>query len=400
MLLPECQRKNERGLIKIVENLADYKEIVDVIKASGGEAFKLCYQCGLCDAVCPWNRVRQFSIRKIIRQATFGLTDIESEEMWRCTTCGNCLRQCPRGVAIIEAGVSLRRIATEYGVFPTPVSPVRGVGASLLGKGNPLSEDRDKRADWAEGLSVKTFTEGMEILYFPGCYLCYDPRLKKVARATANILNRAGVDFGILGSRENCCGESIRKTGDEELFKRLARENIKTFIDAGVHKILVSSPHCYHTFKNEYPEFKVNFEVVHISQYLYELIKEGRLEFTKEYGKKVTYHDPCYLGRHNDIYDEPRQALKKIPGLELTEMADSLEDSLCCGGGGGRIWMETLKGERFSDLRLEQAVDVGAEVLVSACPYCITHFEESRLTLGDNESFEIKDITEIIAEVI
>jgi Fe-S oxidoreductase len=400
MLLPECQRKNERGLIKIVENLADYKEIVDVIKASGGEAFKLCYQCGLCDAVCPWNRVRQFSIRKIIRQATFGLTDIESEEMWRCTTCGNCPRQCPRGVAIIEAGVSLRRIATEYGVFPTPVSPVRGVSASLLGKGNPLSEDRDKRADWAEGLSVKTFTEGMEILYFPGCYLCYDPRLKKVARATANILNRAGVDFGILGSRENCCGESIRKTGDEELFKRLARENIKTFIDAGVHKILVSSPHCYHTFKNEYPEFKVNFEVVHISQYLCELIKEGRLEFTKEYGKKVTYHDPCYLGRHNDIYDEPRQALKKIPGLELTEMADSLEDSLCCGGGGGRIWMETLKGERFSDLRLEQAVDVGAEVLVTACPYCITHFEESRLTLGDNESFEIKDITEIIAEVI
>ena len=386
-----------------MENLADYKEIVDVIKASGGEAFKLCYQCGLCDAVCPWNRVRSFSLRKIIRQATFGLTDIESEEMWRCTTCGNCPRQCPRGVAIIEAGVSLRRIATEYGVFPTPVSPVRGVAASLLGKGNPLSEDRDKRADWAEGLSVKTFTEGMEILYFPGCYLCYDPRLKKVARATANILNRAGVDFGILGSRENCCGESIRKTGDEELFKRLARENIKTFIDAGVHKILVSSPHCYHTFKNEYPEFKVNFEVVHIAQYLCELIKEGRLELTKEYGKKVTYHDPCYLGRHNGIYDEPREVLKKISGLELIEMPDSREDSLCCGGGGGRIWMETPKGERFSDLRVEQASEVGAEVLVTSCPYCITHFEDSRLTLedsNDSDGLEIKDLTEIIQEVI
>ena len=383
-----------------MENLADYKEIVDEIKANGGEAFKLCYQCGLCDTVCPWNRVRPFSMRKIIRQATFGLTDIESEDMWRCTTCGNCPRQCPRGVAIIEAGVSLRRVATEYGVFPTPVSPVRGVSASLLGKGNPLGEDREKRADWAEGLSVKTFSEGMEILYFPGCYLCYDPRLKKVARATANILNRAGVDFGILGSKENCCGESIRKTGDEELFKRLARENIKTFIDNGVRKILVSSPHCYHTFKNEYPEFKVNFEVVHIAQYLFELINEGRLEFTKEYGKKVTYHDPCYLGRHNGIYDEPREALKKIPGVELLEMADTLENSLCCGGGGGRIWMETIKGERFSDLRIEQAVGVGAEVLATSCPYCITHFEESRLTLGDSASFEIKDITEIIQEVI
>ena len=383
-----------------METVAPLREIIDVIKESGGDAFKLCYQCGLCDTVCPWNRVRTFSMRKIVRQATFGLTEIESEEMWRCTTCGNCPRQCPRGVKIIEAGVSLRRIATEYGVFPTSVSPVRGVSASLLGEGNPLSEERKKRADWAQGLTVKPFTEEMEVLYLPGCYLSYDPRLKKVAVATANILNRAGVDFGILGAKENCCGESIRKTGDEELFKRLARENIKTFIDNGVKKILVSSPHCYHTFKNEYPEFRVNFEVVHISQYLSDLIKDGRLEFNKEYAKKVTYHDPCYLGRHNGIYDEPRDVLKKVPGLELNEMPESRINSLCCGGGGGRIWMETLKGERFSDLRLEQAVGVGAEVLVTSCPYCITHFEESRLALEDSESLEIKDITEIVAEVI
>jgi Fe-S oxidoreductase len=263
-----------------------------------------------------------------------------------------------------------------------------------------LNETRKARANWAEGLSVKAFTEGMEILYFPGCYLCYDPRLKKVARAAADILNRAGVDFGILGSSENCCGESIRKTGDEELFKRLARENIKTFIDNGVKKILVSSPHCYHTFKNEYPEFMVNFEVVHISEYLLELINEGRLELTRDYGKKVTYHDPCYLGRHSGKYDEPRKLLKKISGLELIEMADSMENSLCCGGGGGRIWMETPKGERFSDIRIEQAVGVGAVVLATSCPYCITHFEESRLTLKDHGAIEIKDITEIVREVI
>jgi Fe-S oxidoreductase len=383
-----------------VETVAPYKEIIDVIKQSGGEAFKLCYQCGLCDTVCPWNWVRTFSMRKIVRQATFGLTEIESEDIWRCTTCGRCPQQCPRGVKIIECGVSLRRIAAEYGVFPTPVRAVRTVSASLMGKGNPLNEERENRANWTEGLSVKTFTEGMEILYFPGCYLSYDPRLKKVARATANILNLAGIDFGILGSKENCCGESIRKTGDEKLFKRLARENIKTFIDNGVKKILVSSPHCYHTFKNEYPEFRVNFDVVHISQYLFELISEGRLELTKQYGRKVTYHDPCYLGRHNDIYDEPREVLKKIPGLELTEMTDSRADSLCCGGGGGRIWMETPKGERFSDLRLEQAIGIGAEVLVTSCPYCITNFEDSRLNRRDSEVIEIKDITEIIAEVI
>jgi len=383
-----------------VETVAPYKEIIDVIKESGGETFKRCFQCGLCDVVCPWNRVITFSMRKIVREATFGLTEIESEDIWRCTTCGKCPQQCPRDVQQIESVVSLRRIATEYGVFPTPVKPIRTVSASLIGEGNPLSEERKKRADWAEGLSVKPFTEGVEVLYFPGCYLSYDPRLIKAARATANILNSAGIDFGILGSKENCCGESIRKTGDEELFKRVARENIKTFIDHGVKKILVSSPHCYHTFKNEYPDFMVDFEVVHISQYLFELINEGRVELTKEYGKKVTYHDPCYLGRHNGIYDEPREVLKNIPGLELVEMPDSLEDSLCCGGGGGRIWMETRKGERFSDLRIEQAIGVGAEVLVTSCPYCITNFEDSKLNRENSEVLEIKDITEIFREVI
>ncbi len=386
--------------MKTVETVTPFKEIIDEIKASGGDAFKRCFQCGLCDTVCPWNRVRSFSMRKIVREATFGLTEIESEDIWRCTTCGRCPQQCPRDVRQIESGVALRRIATEYQVFPTAVKPVRIASASLVGEGNPLSEARKDRANWAEGFSVKTFTEGMEILYFPGCYLSYDPRLKKVARATAEILNRAGVDYGILGDKENCCGESIRKTGEEELFRRLARENIKTFIDNGVKKILVSSPHCYHTFKNEYPEFMVHFEVVHLSQYLFELIHEGRLELNKEYRKKITYHDPCYLGRHNDIYDEPREILKKIPGLELNEMPDSRVDSLCCGGGGGRIWMETPKGERFSDLRLEQAMEVGAEVLVTSCPYCIANFEDSRLTLDVTENLEIKDITEIIREVI
>jgi len=159
-----------------VETVATIKEIIDVIKLNGGEAFKLCYQCGLCDAVCPWNRVRTFSMRKLIREATFGLTEIESEDIWRCTTCGRCPDRCPRGVKQIESGVALRRIATEYGVFPVPARPVRGISASLVAEGNPLNEDRKNRGNWAQGLSVPTFTEGMDVLYFPGCYLCYDPR--------------------------------------------------------------------------------------------------------------------------------------------------------------------------------------------------------------------------------
>jgi len=320
--------------------------------------------------------------------------------MWRCTTCKTCVDNCPRGVDQITAGVALRKLGAEYDVYPGNVAPVQTVVANLTSEGNSLGGERDARAEWAKGLPVKTFSEGMEVLYFTGCYLSYDPRMRKVAEATATILNKAGVEFGILGSKESCCGESIRKTGNEDLFKRLAKANIKEFIDHGVKKVVVSSPHCYHSFKNEYPEFMVNFEVVHITQFLFELIEEGKLELTKDYGKKVTYHDPCYLGRHNGVYDEPRNVLGKVPGLEIIEMADTLEDSLCCGGGGGRIWMETIKGERFSDLRLEQAVGVDADILATSCPYCITHFEESRIALKDSETIEIKDITEIIQEVI
>lgn len=383
-----------------MEIVAPIKEIADLIKERGGESFQFCYQCGICDVVCPWNRVRPFSMRKLVRQATFGLTEIEREDLWRCTTCGTCPQRCPRGVDQIAAGVSLRRIATEYGSFPDSVTPVVTVAGSLRAEGNPFDLERSKRADWVQGLPVKPFTEGMEILYFPGCYLSYDPRLKKVAAATARILSKAGVDFGILGPKESCCGESIRKTGNEEVFKHLARENIKTFIDHGVKKILVSSPHCYHTLKNEYPEFNVRFEIVHISQFLRELMNEGRLKPAREYERKITYHDPCYLGRHNKIFDAPREVLKQIPGAELTEMEEARENSFCCGGGGGRIWMETPRGERFADIRLRQAVDVGAEVLVTACPYCVTNFTDSSLGLEEGRAMEIKDITEIVQEII
>lgn len=386
-----------------MENVAEYREIVDVIKESGGEVFKYCYQCGMCDTLCPWNRVIDFSMRRIVRQAAFGMTEIETEDIWRCTSCGRCHQRCPRGVKTIDLTVSLRKVANEYGVFPAHVQPVKTANASLVAEGNPLSEQRKNRAEWAKGLPVQKFNEDMEILYFPGCYLCYDPRMKRVAKATVSILSKADVEFGILGEEENCCGESIRKTGDEELFRQLAKKNIKAFIDNGVKRILVSSPHCYHTFKNEYPDFMVNFEIMHMSQFLWKLINEGRLEFNKQYNKKVTYHDPCYLGRHNGIYDEPRDILKKIPGLELVEMPDTREDSLCCGGGGGRVWMETVKGERFSDLRIEQALEMGADVVATCCPYCITMLEDSRKTMEDQEAaeaFEIKDITEIIQEVI
>lgn len=383
-----------------MDTVAPSKEILAEIKEAGGASSRYCYQCGKCDVVCPWSRVKTFSIRKIMRQATVGLPEIENDEMWHCTTCGMCPSTCPRGVKQIDVGVSLRRIATKYGVFPDAVKAVRTVTGSLSTDGNPLGFERANRDAWANGLGVKPFAEGMELLFFVGCYLSYDPRMKKVAVAITKILDKAGVDYGILGQAESCCGESTRKTGNEEGFKALAKANIKAFIDAGVKKVLVASPHCYHTFKNEYPELMVHFEVVHITELLQELLESGRLTLSKPVAKKVTYHDPCYLGRHNGIYDAPREVLGKTPGLSLVEMADSRQNSLCCGGGGGRIWMDTPKGERFADLRLQQAKDVGAELLVTSCPYCISNFEESRLSLEEHEGPHIKDVTEIIAEAL
>jgi Fe-S oxidoreductase len=388
-------------VVNNVDTVAPLADIILEIKQAGGEAFKYCYRCGKCDVVCPWSRVRTFSIRKLVQQASFGVPEIDLEDMWRCTTCGTCPAECPRGVEQIEVGVALRRVASQYGVFPGAAATVSTVRGSLALEGNPMGEPRDKRPAWADGLSVKPFAEGMEVLFFVGCYYSYDPRMRKVAVATAKILERAGVNFGILGAEESCCGESIRKTGNEEVFRKLARENIKAFIDRGVKKILVASPHCFHTFKNEYPEFMVHFEVVHMSQFLLQLVEAGRLQLSGSYRKRVAYHDPCYLGRHNGIYDEPRDLLKKVPGLELAELPDARQRSLCCGGGGGRIWMDTPKGERFADIRVAQATEVGAGVLVTACPYCISNFEEAKLGLGENgEAFEVKDITEIIHEAI
>jgi len=383
-----------------VETVAPIAEIIAEVKASGGLSAKYCYQCGKCDVVCPWNRVRAFSIRKIVRQATLGLPEIELEDMWRCTTCGSCQAQCPRGVGQIPVGVALRRIAAGYGVLPEAARGVRTAAASLAADGNPISGARAERDAWAAGLpAVKPFQEGMEFLYYVGCYHSYDPRMRRAAVATVELLDRAGVDFGILGAKESCCGESIRRTGNEERWKALAKENIKTFVDAGVKKILVSSPHCYHTFVNEYPELMVRFEVVHLTELLLELVEAGRLVFGTPFPKRVTYHDPCYLGRHNGIFDAPRELLLQVPGLELTEMADHHEKSLCCGGGGGRIWMDTPKSERFADLRLAQAKQVHADVLVTSCPYCISNFEESRLSL-DDQAPDVLDITEVLQRAL
>ena len=382
-----------------METLTPFKEAVDVVLEAGGEALRTCYQCGLCSGTCPWNLVRSFIVRRMIHQAQLGLVDFESEEVWRCATCGACVKRCPRGVEIIDIMRALRKVIAEVGVAKVPDS-LRISVKNISSLGNPQGEAQEKRGDWAKDRDIKIFTKGTEMLYLSCCVPAYDGKIRRIALATTDILKKAGIDFGILGENESCCGESVRKSGSETVFQSLAGRNIEAFRKNGVERIMVSSPHCYHSFKNEYPEFGGNFEVIHVTQYLLELIKEKKIEFNRELNKKVAYSDPCYLGRHNEIYDAPRDVLKSIPGLELVELPDFRQEAICCGGGGGRIWMDTPKGERFSDLRLEQALEMGADVLAVACPYCMLNFDDSVLTMGKEGLIEIKDVAELVQEAI
>jgi Fe-S oxidoreductase len=375
------------------------KETLDIILEESGDDLKSCYQCGLCTGVCPWNQLTDFNVRNLIHQSQMGVIDFEDENIWRCVGCKACVDRCPRGVEVPFVMRAIRRVIMEVGAGVVPHS-LRLSEKNISGVGNPLGEPPEKRMDWAKDLGVKTFTKGTEMLYFPCCYQAYDPPTRKTAVATVNILKKAGVDFGIPDNNVVCCGESIRKAGAESLFRRLAQTNISNFKEAGVKKILVTSPHCYHTFKDEYPELGGKFEIIQLSQYLAELINEGKLKFTKEINQKITYHDSCCLGRYQGIYDEHRQILNSLPGVEFVEMRDNHEYSLCCGGCAGRLWMETKKGERLAELRLEQMFEVEASTLAISCPYCMANFNDGVLSMGKAETIEVKDISELVWEAI
>jgi Fe-S oxidoreductase len=383
----------------ILETVAPFKEAMEMIQDAGGEAFKLCFQCGMCTASCPWNHVRTFMPHKMITQAKFGLVELEDEDWWFCSTCNMCIDRCPRGVAITDIIRSVRSILLEFEYTKSPDS-LRSAMGSLTGAGNPWGGIKEKRLDTFSDSELPMYTETSEVLYFSCCVPAYDQNVRNVAVATTRILKETGANFGVLGNKESCCGESVRKAGNNDVFEKCAHSNIEAFRAAGVQEVVVTSPHCYATFINDYPALGSDIRAVHLVQYLAKLLSQRKLTFKKEYSKKVVYHDPCYLGRHSGIYDEPRNILKSIPGLTLMDEVDSRENSLCCGGGGARIWMETKIGERFSDILVQQAADMGADVLATACPYCILNFRDSVLTLGKQDVLEIKDVSEIVNEVI
>ena len=365
-----------------------------MLEMTGGAA-ALCYQCGVCTATCPWGLVRKepLSVRTFMRQAQLGLQDGD-ENLWLCATCAQCEACCPRGVEIAAVFHALRTIAWER---RTVAHGLPSLLWSVYWNSNPWSQPPSQRAQWAKKLSIPIFDpQQHEILLYIGCTSSYDRRAQRIAAALVKVLKAAGVRFGFLAEQEPCCGESVLSVGHKPYFEEISVQTSKVFQEKGVSRLVTISPHCYDVFKNHYPPVRDDFRPLHYSQYLAGLLEEGRLKPEVPLSARVAFQDACYLGRHNGEYEAPRRLLAAIPGLELVEMENSRLDGLCCGGGGGRMWLETAPGERFSDLRVKQAARTAADILATACPFCIVCLEDSAKVVKVGK-LQVMDVAEMVA---
>jgi Fe-S oxidoreductase len=374
--------------------LIDDELWAELIRLTHGSV-AMCYQCGTCTASCPWGVLKDgtFSVRGYIRLAQMGLRN-GGEGLWLCSSCGQCEISCPRGVNIPEVFRALRTIAWRDN---NPHRGLPNVLWSLYWNDNPWSQPPSQRSDWAEKSAMPAFDPQIhEVLLYVGCTSSYDPRAQKIAIALVELLHASGVKFGYLYDDEPCCGEAALSLGHTPYFNEIASQCARVFHDKGVGKVITISPHCYHVFKHHYPAFSPSFKPMHYTQYLSDLLEKGRLRLKNPLEARITYQDPCYLGRHNGEYRAPRRILESIPGVEMVEMQVSQELALCCGGGGGRMWLETDPGERFSNLRVQQARSTGAQLLATACPFCVVCLEDS-LKLMQVEALQVMDVAEIAA---
>ena len=358
-----------------------------------------CIQCGKCTGGCPISVISpHFNIRRLLYEIlnSEGEDIAQKKEMiWDCSTCTTCVQRCPKQVDPADLVISVRSVLVEDGQVPPKI---RDVLKSISIRGNPWNIGQEKRSEWAEGLEIKNIADA-EVLYYVGCTPAFDPRLHKIAKSLAKTLNKAGVNFGTLGNDEVCCGNEIRRMGDIWSFDALKEMNMEMFKQFPVKQIITTSPHCYNTFKNEYKELDI--EVNHYSQVIADLIKQKKLTFSKKFEKTVTYHDPCFLGRQNQIFDEPRTILKNIPSLNFVEMDRVRERALCCEGGGGRMWIEAHETmERTATIRVQEALDCGAEILATACPFCLLTLEDAVKSKELEDKIQVLDIIEIVSQVI
>ncbi|MGD2143120.1 MAG: (Fe-S)-binding protein [Anaerolineae bacterium] len=359
-----------------------------------------CIQCGKCTGGCPVARKTTLNIRTLIYHMLIDSDmDVRAhEELWDCTACFTCVERCPKDVEPAELIIALRGELVESGRVPETV------GAALMGifrQGNPSGLARQDRELWAEGMepslerAKRAAQEGCDVLYFVGCFPSYDQRVQPVARALMRTLEGAGLDVGTLGTDESCCGNEVRRMGEIGLFEMLVEENGELFRRLGAHQLVTTSPHCFNTFKNEYG--LDGMEVLHYTQFLARLVESGELALEGEVGKTITYHDPCFLGKQNQIYDEPRAILEALPGSMLVEMDRNRERSLCCEGGGGRMWVEgTNLEERLAFQRVHEAAETGAGILAVACPFCLLTLEDAVKVQGLDEQLRVMDIMELV----
>ncbi len=382
-----------------------------------------CTECGRCTEACPAaNTGKQLSPRKIIvdirrrteEKAPFMLAGIENqeifsktlvhnyikdEELWACTTCNACVYECPVTIEHVDSIVDMRRnLVLMESNFPAEMNVVfKNIETNYT----PWAFNSQDRANWAEGMDIKTMAEdpNCEILFWVGCAGSFDARYQKVTKSVAKLMQIANINFRILGNEEKCNGDTARRLGNEYLAQSLMQENVEKLNSYNVKKIVTACPHCYNSLKNEYPQFGGNYEVLHHTELILQLIEEGKLKLKSDQVKqKVTYHDSCYLGRYNNIYDQPRESLKLINGLDLIEMQRSKDKGFCCGAGGGRMFLEEKEGTRINVNRAEEALKTGADIVASACPFCMTMMTDGIKSLEKSESVGVKDIAEIILQ--
>jgi Fe-S oxidoreductase len=328
---------------------------------------------------------------------------MERVELWDCTTCKTCTLRCPRGLKPMDLVIGMRETLVEEGHIPKTIIEAM---ENAYKHGNPWGKPKNKRTEWTKTLPeefrVKDFSQGdrAEYLYFVGCTASSDPRIQEIAKALVFVLQHAEVDFGILGNQEQCCGNEIRRMGEAGLFEEFVEENIKRFNSYQIEHIITMCPHGFNALKNEYPQGK--FDVLHTTQLLVKRLEEGKISFKQEIKKVVTYHDPCFLGKQNGVFDEPRILLNAIPGLTFKELDRSRERSLCCEGGGGRMWVEASSdtGERLAEIRVKDAVELGAEILATACPFCVITLEDAVKTSGHEDHIRVMDVMELLVDAL
>jgi Fe-S oxidoreductase len=401
-----------RGEIAAIENIEEAETLgiskLEEFSWKRRLDFDACVECGRCQAVCPAHMAgTKLSPKRLIVKLKGHLhgqlpgpihgTLIDPDELWACTTCMACVQECPAFIDIVDTIVDLRRYLTlSEGALPSTAPQSL---QNIQRAGNPWGLPPGDRLKWADGLDVPVLEEGVEVeyLYWVGCSASYDRRNQSIARSMVKILKAAGVSFAVM-AEERCHAEVGRRLGEEYLYQTVQQENVENLNRYRFRKVITHCPHCFNTIRNEYPQFGGTYEVFHHSVVINQLIEAGRIRPSKPIEQTVAFHDSCYLGRYNGIFEAPRAVARSVPGLKLVEMPRNRERGLCCGGGGGHMWMEIPAEKRVNIIRVEEALQAKPDIVGTACPFCLAMVDLGRKVKGVEDTLAVKDISELVAE--